>query len=129
MVGSSHIRCRSGLVGRTLAGIAVAAAVLAVLLARAPHGTTVVHAADTWIVAVGGEVEELSFSSNAYFPAALTIRAGDAVSFRWAADHYAHTVTFTRTEPPPARFIPGPGPGEQTGTIWLNPVGGAVYDG
>lgn len=99
----------------------------AALASRLP-ATRTAHAADYWDVEAGGEVSP-GVTSYAFWPAAITIHAGDTVRWSLFATIERHTVTFTPDGGRLALYVPGPGNGELTlGPAWY-PAGPAIPDG
>lgn len=73
--------------------------------------------AASWQVAAGEQARPPAGTPkgatlNAFFPAKLTINAGDSVTFSSAT---FHTVTYTAGKPPPALFMPDPAKGTYAG--------------
>jgi plastocyanin len=118
--------------------IALAATVVLILGAfglRSQLKAPVVHAAQTWGVAVGGEPGPGLTSIN-FYPRTLSIAAGDTVSFTFPAQE-PHTVTFDAGQVPGLFFtgvIPdNPNKGDFNLTTAFSPVNwsgsSATYDG
>ena len=74
----------------------------------------VAHAAQTWEVLVGTDIEEEFLSTQAFFPNPLAINVGDTVNFNFRG---FHTVTFLGGQPAPRFEVPG----AEAGTLMLNP--------
>jgi len=73
--------------------------------------------AASWQVAAGEQARPpagtpKTATLNAFFPAKLTINAGDAVTFSSAS---FHTVTYTAGKPPASLFLPDPAKGTYAG--------------
>ena len=112
--------------------LALALAVGAVLGASGVRGhfePPPVHAAQTWNVQAGGDVEEELISTQAYFPNPLTVNVGDTVTWTFVG---FHTVTFTGGQAAPPLIMPGP----EAGSLLINPMAffpsgpmDATYDG
>src|SRR6266568_1074225 len=85
----------------TLALLAAMASLLGGLGLRAQLGAPVVQAAQTWAVQAGADVDtDKGLTANAYFPATITIDAGDTVSWTFPSIE-PHTVTFDNGASPP----------------------------
>lgn len=85
----------------TLAFLAATALALGALGARAQLRAPVAHAAQTWGVQVGADVDANNgITANAFFPNAVTIDAGDTVNWTFPSAN-PHTVTFDNGALPP----------------------------
>jgi plastocyanin len=83
----------------------------------------------TWDLLVGGDADDASFTTYAYWPGVLTIHVGDTLRWTFASRSEPHTVSFLRGNPYPAAYLPGPGAGEITlGPAWY-PIGTIVAQG
>jgi plastocyanin len=112
--GSVASRVRRSKVGARLVAALIATALLA-SLGLGVLGTAFAQtAAQTWDVQVGLDVPaaggpEGIYSTQAYGPDPVIIRAGDTV--RWTFAGF-HTVTFWNGHQPQREIAPGPNPGE-----------------
>jgi plastocyanin len=95
-----------------------------------PPGRQGGEAHQTWEVQAGGDVPAEGIQTHAYYPRALTVRAGDTVQWRFAG---IASVTFDAFRPLREHFLPGPEPGDLTlGPGWFpqGPAGpAAAFDG
>lgn len=119
---------------RALGFLATMAILLGGLGLRAQLGAPTARAAQTWAVQVGADVDQNNgVIANAYFPNAITIDAGDTVSWSFPA-LIGHTVTFDNgTVPPLAAAVvvdPSAGTADISGQINPHNVSGAspVFD-
>ena len=113
------------LVVRFLCGMLLALALCGSALASGTPKAAA--AATTWQLIVGGNSKDNAVTVNAFLPTAITLNAGDTIT--WAF-HGFHTVTFLSGTPRPAVEVPS---GEDH-LLMLNPtvftpVGGPNYDG
>jgi plastocyanin len=89
-----------------------------------------------WRVKVGGFSAEDGIDAQAFFPAEITINAGDGILFDFGPGGF-HTVTFLSGQEPPPVLIPDDAagtPAAEPPRMLLNPdvafaVGGTTYDG
>ena len=109
----------------TLAFLAITPILIGGLGVRAHLRAPVVRAAQTWAVQVGADVDlNNGVTANAYFPGAITVDAGDTVSWTFPA-LIPHTVTFDNGVVPPLAatgIVPDPGSGGADATAAINPV-------
>jgi len=85
----------------TLAFLGAMAILLGALGVRAQLRAPIVHAAQTWAVQVGANVDLTNgVTANAFFPATITIDAGDTVGWSFPSVE-PHTVTFDNGTNPP----------------------------
>ena len=97
--------------------LVLVAAILALVSLGGHFGTRVARAAQTWNVQVGGDGDQIpgggSFTAIGFFPAAISVNAGDTVSWTFPAAE-VHGVAFEAGQVPPFAFQdnPGPNPGE-----------------
>lgn len=68
-------------------------ALLCVASGRGPFTPGIVHAAQTWNVQVGADINGGTYTANNYYPSVLTINAGDTVTWSFPSVE-PHTVTF-----------------------------------
>jgi plastocyanin len=94
-----------------------AAAILALVSLGGHFSTQVARAAQTWNVLAGTDGDQIpgggSLTANGFFPAVVTINAGDTVSWTFPSAN-AHGVAFDNGHLPPLdkQINPGPNPGE-----------------
>ncbi|MFN8556046.1 MAG: plastocyanin/azurin family copper-binding protein [Dehalococcoidia bacterium] len=101
---------------RRLRMVALAAVLLTVTSAAPLRGhlsvpSALAQAGASWEVLAGSDIAAESLAANAFLPKAITINAGDTVT--WAMRGF-HTVTFNAGKAPLEPIVPGPGPGELT---------------
>ncbi len=82
----------------------------------------------TWKVAIGGETPDHAIKAQDYFPRAITINAGDTITWT-KATLLPHTVHFLSGTKPPEEVVP-----QKDGKLLFNPAivnpqGGKTYDG
>ena len=108
---------------RLTAGLAATAALLAVSVAFAKP----LQAAQTLTVSAGADSRGGDVELNAFAPHAITVTAGDSVTWRIDSTEF-HTISFLAGNPAPPFVTPGPD-GVFFNPAAVNPSGGTSYDG
>ncbi len=106
------------------AGRWVAVAVLGLASVVSPLTPPAAEAGQQWQVKVGAQSRGEGIQVLAFYPAEITVNAGDTISFKFATGEH-HTVTFGTLPPPPAKPAGAPPNWPGPAFLWAPPAAGS----